>query len=245
MVRRFLSLPAELRHKVYCNLLKDKDQLYVKANRVHIWPNHEHPHLSAQFLRTCKTIHSEALAVLYGSVIFSAELAADLTRFFVSIGANGRRHIKRLCIGPQPLPEKLSSFELPSLGVQRLAPDAVWSDLESLEEVTVAYTLWRTSPPALQTAINFVQRMAKSTPRLGHFFYDYMALARRPEVKWYMVLKLRQESWYPQIGYALLEEIVIWVSVNILDSETDGEIRRVWFLKGRHEDAIVPFSRHL
>lgn len=62
----FISLPAELRNKIYCHLFVRKD----KGFTIPCGKDGLDLAQSAQFLRTCKLVHNEGCSILYGENVF-------------------------------------------------------------------------------------------------------------------------------------------------------------------------------
>ncbi|KAK0716632.1 hypothetical protein B0T21DRAFT_375235 [Apiosordaria backusii] len=74
---RFLSLPAEIRNMIYSLLFRADST--IKSN----W----RPHLSAQFLRTCRQVRDEGLPILYGENTFRFEICNTYGPFYNSYSA--------------------------------------------------------------------------------------------------------------------------------------------------------------
>lgn len=83
---RFLELLPELRLKVYSELFLAEETIWLRDDKLS---------LSAQFLRTCRLVHDEGVAVLYGDNAFDRRMLCD-SALEQKIGAHNVARIRHL-----------------------------------------------------------------------------------------------------------------------------------------------------
>jgi hypothetical protein len=93
MSTNFLSLPSELRNKIYELVLVDQESINPWTRPYPFRP------LTPELLRANRTIHREASSLLYAQNRFNLTAHdSELVAFLDQIGRNNANHIRHICI---------------------------------------------------------------------------------------------------------------------------------------------------
>lgn len=243
----FFKLPPELRCKIYRFLMNDPepaaDYSVAKAGKL----SFDAKALSSQFLRTCKVIYEEAIAVLYKIRMIEASDFSLLEGPLTTIGTFSCTFIRIIMISPEPaLPPYMTQNnkrELLGLDADEglvFRPRRL-PQLPNLRIVMIRYLIAHIDDeqdPDDTEEEKFVAALIRSKPCQGHFLCEYMWMFGHPAM---MMWRLDFTSVFWELNesnaYVVKEERMIDVRAEVATGTKYGKAFCQWVVKNK--DASV------